>query len=204
MRTKDSGTETAILEAAHKVFLAKGLDGARMQEIADEAKINKAMLHYYYRSKELLFIKVFRSEALELMQSTTQLLQADIPILDKIPRLVENDLSIAMRKPDLAIFVMNELKKNGKLFFSDGHLDHLRAAFETFKKQLKKEVREGKIRDVSAEHLIINIISLVQFPFIGEVLLRQLLAKGDGATYRKMLMQRREEVVQLILATLKP
>ncbi|MGB5780393.1 MAG: helix-turn-helix domain-containing protein, partial [Eudoraea sp.] len=58
---KDTNTEHIILKAAKRVFQNKGMDGARMQEIADEAKINKAMLHYYYRSKQLLFEAVFRN-----------------------------------------------------------------------------------------------------------------------------------------------
>ena len=53
--TKDTNTETLILKAAKHIFQQKGMVGARMQEIADEAGINKAMLHYYYRSKQLLF-----------------------------------------------------------------------------------------------------------------------------------------------------
>ncbi len=56
---KDSSTEQNILNAAISVFQKKGMAGARMQEIADEAGINKAMLHYYYRSKQLLFDAVF-------------------------------------------------------------------------------------------------------------------------------------------------
>ena len=51
-------TEQQILEAARKIFREKGFEGARMQEIADAAKINKAMLHYYFRSKELLFQRI--------------------------------------------------------------------------------------------------------------------------------------------------
>ena len=56
---KDSGTEENILKAATSIFHKKGMAGARMQEIADEAKINKAMLHYYFRNKQQLFEAVF-------------------------------------------------------------------------------------------------------------------------------------------------
>ncbi len=58
--SKNKDTEFAILEAAKRIFQQKGMVGARMQEIADEAKINKSMLHYYYRSKQLLFEAVFK------------------------------------------------------------------------------------------------------------------------------------------------
>ena len=56
---KEKNTEDKIVSAAKKVFITKGMDGARMQEIADEAGINKALLHYYFRTKNKLFDKVF-------------------------------------------------------------------------------------------------------------------------------------------------
>ena len=65
-KEKDITTETTILNAAKTIFQQKGMDGARMQEIADEAGINKALLHYYYRSKQLLFEAVFKSDFLML------------------------------------------------------------------------------------------------------------------------------------------
>ncbi len=59
---KSSETEKKIINAATAVFMEKGKDGARMQEIADKAGINKALLHYYFRSKEKLFTNVFNLE----------------------------------------------------------------------------------------------------------------------------------------------
>lgn len=52
-------TEQRIFDAAHEIFVQKGLDGAKMQEIADKAGINKALLHYYFRDKQRLFEGVF-------------------------------------------------------------------------------------------------------------------------------------------------
>jgi TetR/AcrR family transcriptional regulator len=54
-----SETERKILQAAREVFQRKGLYGARMQEIADAAGINKALLHYYFRNKDKLFDAIF-------------------------------------------------------------------------------------------------------------------------------------------------
>ena len=68
-KAKNETTESQILDAAEKVFQAKGMVGARMQEIADKAGINKAMLHYYYRSKQLLFEAVFKTAFLNVSSS---------------------------------------------------------------------------------------------------------------------------------------
>ncbi|HEX2898201.1 MAG TPA: helix-turn-helix domain-containing protein, partial [Bacteroidia bacterium] len=57
--SEKENTEFRILEAARHIFQQKGFDGARMQEIADTAQINKGLLHYYFKSKDALFHKVF-------------------------------------------------------------------------------------------------------------------------------------------------
>ena len=62
MDNVETGTEQRILEAAQQVFTRDGFDGARMQEIAETAGINKALLHYYFRSKKRLFEKVLEEK----------------------------------------------------------------------------------------------------------------------------------------------
>jgi len=59
---KNEKTKILILEAAKSIFQTKWMDGARMREIVNEAGIYKAMLHYYYRSKQALFEAVFKKQ----------------------------------------------------------------------------------------------------------------------------------------------
>ena len=68
MTENDKQTEEKIFEAATDVFVEKGMDGARMQDIANHAGINKALLHYYYRTKDHLFNAVFEKIAGEDVQ----------------------------------------------------------------------------------------------------------------------------------------
>ena len=65
-------TEKIIIKAAHEVFIEKGLQGARMQEIADRAGINKALLHYYFRSKDKLFDAVFQDIIKEIIPAVSE------------------------------------------------------------------------------------------------------------------------------------
>ena len=81
---KDNTTEQKIKEAAKKVFIKKGLSGARMQDIADQAGINKALLHYYFRSKEKLFEIIFDESVQVLMPQLNSILEKDAPVLEKI------------------------------------------------------------------------------------------------------------------------
>ena len=85
----DRDTEDRILDAAHTVFLQRGTAGARMQEVADEAGVNKALLHYYFRDKDTLAGAVFEREFRRLVRPVMATLGSDLPLEDKVRRTVE-------------------------------------------------------------------------------------------------------------------
>src|ERR1700761_3412710 len=101
-------TENQIFEAALKVFHKKGLAGARMQEIADEAGINKSMLHYYFRSKEQLFSQVFLQSFKKFMGSVLPILNEPNTWEEKIPLVIDHYVNVLQSNPDLPLFVINE------------------------------------------------------------------------------------------------
>src|SRR5689334_4766227 len=92
-RRADGDTETRILDAAHTVFLRRGTAGARMQEIAKEAGVNPALLHYYFRSKERLSLAVFRRAAGELLPAVIQALASPASLEDKVTAVVDIELT---------------------------------------------------------------------------------------------------------------
>src|SRR5215470_18138118 len=76
-RRRDGDTEQRILDAAHAVFVRRGTAGARMQEIAAEARVNQALLHYYFRSKEQLARAAFERAGSQLMPAVIQVMASD-------------------------------------------------------------------------------------------------------------------------------
>src|SRR6185312_14461379 len=88
----DADTERRILDAAHAVFLRRGTAGARMQEIADEAGVNKALLHYYFRSKDRLAEAVFQRVAGTLFPPVLAVMASDAEIEDKVRRVIAIEL----------------------------------------------------------------------------------------------------------------
>src|SRR5690348_4150048 len=113
--------EDRILDAAHRVFLRRGSAGARTQEIADEAGVNKALLHYYFRSKERLATAVFHRAAARLMPPVIATLASDADLEDKVRRVVEIELDVLLRHPYLPGYIISELTHNparGKQFLS--------------------------------------------------------------------------------------
>ncbi|GAB3721249.1 MULTISPECIES: TetR/AcrR family transcriptional regulator [Flavobacterium] len=200
-KIKTENTETEILIAAKEIFQQKGMAGARMQEIADKAKINKALLHYYYRSKQLLFEAVFKSAFSLLAPQLNKVLNDDSDLFEKIRKFTENYVSFVIKHPYLPNFVIQELNKNPE-FVQKLRSEKNFPSIEKFKLQVSDAINQGIIKPIEAEQLFINIISLNIFPFIGEPLLMALV-NVDKESYNKILENRKTEVAEFIINSIK-
>ena len=115
-KIKNGGAEEKIVAAARKVFTTKGMAGARMQDIADEAGINKAMLHYYFRDKDKLFETIFITEAQRFFPKINMIFQSDASLFDKIENFVNEYIDEMQENPYLPWFVMNEINRDPDQF----------------------------------------------------------------------------------------
>ena len=199
---KDKTTENQILDAAEAVFQSKGMDGARMQEIADKAGINKAMLHYYYRSKQQLFEAVFKKAFSLLAPQLDRIINDDSSIEEKIRNFTFNYISFVSNHPSLPNFIIQELNRN------PGFAERLRQTegfpnINKFKRQLNEEIEKGTIISIKAEQLLINILALNVFPFIAKPLLKTFI-NIDDAFYKQLIEHRKTEVADFIINSIKP
>jgi AcrR family transcriptional regulator len=200
-KLENDNKEFQILEAAKTVFHRKGMDGARMQEIADEAGINKALLHYYYRSKQMLFEAVFIRAFSLLAPQLNEILNDNSSIEAKIRNFTDNHLSFVIKQPYLPAFIINELNRNpdflSKLKSKKGFPN-----LEKFKSQVTIEVEQGILKPIKAEQLFINILSLNIFPLLASTLIRA-FTNLDDASYRQLLEDRKTEVANFIIDSIK-
>lgn len=199
--TGSNTTESAILDAAKEIFERKGMEAARMQEIADEAGINKSMLHYYYRSKQLLFEAVFKSAFALLAPQLDEIINADTSIFEKIRNFSGNYISFVIKHPYLPNFIIQELNRNPdfvKKLISQKKFPNI----SKFKQQVNEKVKEGVIMPIKAEQLFINIISLNIFPFIGAPLLKGFVNVNDD-TYKQLMEDRKTEIADFIINSIK-
>ncbi|WP_347174924.1 TetR/AcrR family transcriptional regulator [Polaribacter uvawellassae] len=201
MKSKDTNTESSILEAAESIFQRKGMDGTRMQEIADEAGINKAMLHYYYKSKQLLFGAVFKKAFGLLAPQLNAVLNDDSTIEIKIRNFANNYISFISKHPYLPSFIIMELNKNPEFILKikdNAGFPNL----EKFKGQVKKEVENGILKPIDGEQLFINIISLCVFPFVASPLVKALVNVND-AEFKALMEARKTEIANFIIDAIK-
>lgn len=195
-------TEEQILDAAKEVFQKKGMDGARMQEIADKAGINKAMLHYYYRSKQLLFEAVFTNAFALLAPQMNKILNDDSSIEEKVRSFTYNYISFIAKHPYLPNFIIQELNRNPSFFEKIQE----NAAFPTldkFEKQVEREVEQGILKPINGKQLFVNILSLNIFPFVAMPLVKGLLQLNDKE-FKAMMTERKVAVAEFIIGSIKP
>jgi TetR/AcrR family transcriptional regulator len=196
-------TEDQIKEAARKVFLKKGFAGARMQEIADEAGINKAMLHYYYRSKQKLFEVIFEESLKQLFPRFNQILQSEKGVVDKIETFIFTYIDAIRENPHLPLFVLHELSSNPDRFIEKlTHQPNI-PDLMNFVMQLQQEEAEGKIRPISPLHLLMNVVSMCAFPFIARPML-QAVAEFSDDQFDQLMQERKEVISQFVRRALTP
>jgi AcrR family transcriptional regulator len=195
-------TEEKILAAAKKVFISKGMSGARMQDIADEAGINKALLHYYFRSKEKLFEVIFLEAAQKLFPKINSIFESDMPLFQKIEHFSEEYITVMAENPYLPLFVLNEINQDPKTFLNKIWGKQNLPRPQKFLEQIEKEVRKGTIKKVSPLHLLMNLISLSVFPFVAKSMFQFTLGL-DELQYRAIMEQRKKEIPKFIIDSIK-
>lgn len=197
----DITTEEKIKSAASEIFLLKGLDGARMQEIADKAGINKALLHYYYCNKEQLFHSVFEEKLFSFLPTVFQVFQSDQSIESKVDVLAERYIDFLKVNPELPYFVLGELRRRPERLFDkigekfSVHLDKIGV-------QLKNESEQGTIRYIAPQHFMANLLSMIVFPFIASPLFMKVF-NYDREEYVNYLEQRKKEIPAFVMAALR-
>lgn len=193
---KDS-TEKKILDAAHSVFLRKGLDGSRMQEIATQAGINKALLHYYFRTKQKLFEAIFREIISHAFPDIKNLLFSDASIDIKIETFIERYTEMLLKNPFMPSFILKEIHRDPDMLANIIRSEGINPS--EVARMLASEMDAGNIRRMDPRDLMTNLISLVIFPVAAQPLLSAMMFGGDKKAYREFLVSRKKSVKEFVL-----
>lgn len=176
---KDQSTEDRIKDAAKAIFVQKGYAGARMQEIAEEAGgINKALLHYYFRSKDQLFEKIFEEVFQEVMPKLHAVFYQERPILDTIDAFVDEYIKNIREHPHIPLFVIHELSRNPDRFVEKIKSNPKLVDIATLVMDLTTAMEAGKINTFPPIHLFLNILAMCVFPFIAKPIIQSVTDMG--------------------------
>lgn len=201
-KIKNQSCDLRILQAAEEVFMAHGYEGAKTTAIATKAGVTHAMLHYYYRTKENLFNKVFENK-IDIMAKSifNSFKNDDLPLIERIKVGIETHFDLLAANPDLPRFVVNELisKPERRKIIEQRIGKIVEIIFAQLQKEFDTYINRGIIRPIDVIDLIVTIASLNVFVFISFPLLRSFAVTPYGSE-AKFLEARKKENVEIIMS----
>jgi len=191
MGKKSERTKTKILESAHQLFLEKGYDGLRMQQLADRAGVNKGLLHHYFRNKTTLFTQIFDASISQLFAEIASRFGTEFTLKEKINGAVDAYFEMLLANPNLPVFVLSELRKKPKRLTT------------LFKEQRLHEVLGDFVQGLGDQkagtHLMVTLVSLCVFPFMARPIIDEIL---EGHLSFEQFVQQRRPLIKNMLMNL--
>lgn len=198
--SRDLSTEERILTVARGVFLRKGMMGTRMQEVADEAGINKALLHYYFRNKQQLFEQVFCVCGAHGMQGVWAELTAERSLFDNIRAFVLAFHQAMEREPLFPQFLMSELQRDPKHLLK--LVDLGKGARDHFAVQVQEALARGEIIAIKPQQLLVNMMALCQFPLLANPIIKH-VGGMDQKGFKAFMQERSTLVAEVIIRSIQ-
>lgn len=206
MSNYELSTEQIILEAAEAEFLEKGYGNTKTVAIARRAGVSHSMLHYYFRTKEQLFQKIFKEKVQILAQMFGGIFAKDASFTEIIRLVVETQFNFAAQNPQLPPFVFNEIlsNKENRNWAIETIFPQIFPYYCTVEKLLNDEIAKGAVRPITIRDLMLNVISINIVAFLALPVLKDAFNLDNGEALNHFLNERRKSNVQFILNALKP
>lgn len=194
-------TEEKIFNAARIIFQKKGFAGARMQEIADEAGINKAMLHYCFKNKQQLFEAVFMNAFSQLAPQINEIFNSKETVFDKIRKFTYSYISFVIHNPFLPQFLIQEMNNNPEFVMTFLNHDN-KPNPSVLIAQIEKEIEAGIIKPIPPKQLLLDVFSLTVFPFAAQMMIKGILQITEPE-FNQMMEERKTSIAEQIINSIK-
>jgi len=198
MAENDKLTEERIFEAATLVFEEKGMAGARMQNIADRAGINKALLHYYFRTKDHLFDAVFAKLAQKMFMKFSPVFEKDLSLEEKIRFFFREHITFLQQNPKLPGFILNEINHNPQRIKKLMKNIDFKNIWGTILEHHKDELYKYNITEETIPQIMTTIASLSVFPFAARGIF-EVVFNNMGVDFDKYIEERKEFAADFVI-----
>jgi TetR/AcrR family transcriptional regulator len=202
MTGSDIQTEEKIFRAATEVFVEKGMDGARMQDIATRAGINKALLHYYFRTKEQLFNTVFELIARQVLKKFAPVFEEGRSLEDKIRFFFREHISFLQQNPRLPVFILNEINRHPDRIRKLVSQIDFRQVNVLLQQQHGHELHKYDITEEKLPQLMTTIASMSVFPFAARGLIKGIL-ENSGVDWDNYIEERKVFAAEFVINSIR-
>lgn len=197
--------EGRIIEAAKRVFVLKGYEATKMGDIATEVGISRTAMHYYFRTKEMLFDAIFGQLIRVLLPNIALIMEEQTTFLEKLPKIVDQYVSMMQQNPQFPIFVVNEFNRDPQHLYRTLMKDPLRIQpLMQLQRQLLDEMDRGLIRRMPLIYSISTLLSLVVFPMLARNPLTDLFLDGDKEQFDAFFEERKSLITDIMVRLFTP
>ena len=202
-RGQPTASRAAILRAAAEEFAKHGIAGARTEAIAREARVNKALLYYYFKDKETLYGAVLDNAFSGLKATVFRVLDSDLPPREEIMTYVGTYFDFIASNQ-----VYPKLMQREMMRAREGHSPHIEKLVKNYFQPiyarvgelLRKGIAEGEFRKIDPAHFIPSVVAMIIFYFSSAPLMQKIVRFNPLAPER--IAERRAAVLDFISAAL--
>lgn len=198
---RDSSSDTTserILQAADRLFGEKGFDAASTREIAERSGVNKALIHYHFRSKEGLFLSLLDRYYDKLAATMREALTEDEGLEERLVSLVDTYIDFLRDNRNFGRIVQREASGGPHV---ERIRQHMVPLFELGTQALKAAFPATRGGSLAAEQLLTSFYGMIIGYFTYSSVIGHLLCSdplsGESLGARKEHLRR---MLQIVLA----
>lgn len=201
----DVGMEERILACAERLFLGKGYNLTSMTEIAREAGCTQALVHYYFRTKENLFSKIFEEKFHQFINCIVKREDEDLPFADLVSARTSRLFDQMAENRRLPFMFLSEFVINPeqRLSLKDTMVTLCAEAVSRLEAMIATEVESDRIRPTGTMDITLNMFSLVVTFFVVLPFLEEMGFVTDD-NREEFIAQRKQEIIRTIIGSLRP
>ena len=197
MAVKDSQTEQQIKDAARKLFFTEGRFKATTQEIADAAGVNRTLVNYYFRSRDLLFDQILQEARAAMDMRLDMAMSAETSFKKKIEHFIDIFMEQSFTYPYLDIYMVTrineDVEKQNEIIADLKKTERLK----NFLRDIEAEIKKGTIEKMEPAQFLISLISLLSHPVVIQPLFKKLFQYSDRQ-YKQLLLARKELILKML------
>lgn len=193
MAVKDKGTEQLIKDTAKKIFFSEGKLHATTQDIADAAGVNRTLVHYYFRSRDLLFEQVVHEANADLKNTMDSVFKGNQNFKEKLKKIIDVFIDETIAYPFRELFIITEMNTRNNVEADQVYETHVKPFLE----EVKVEMEKGNLKTINPKQFMMNLFSLMAYPILAGNLNKNYLKISD-AEFIKMMKQRKQLIFDMI------
>jgi AcrR family transcriptional regulator len=199
------GIESRIIEAAKQVFVRKGYEATTMGDIAAEVGISRTAMHYYFRTKEMMFDAIFAQLMELILPNINLVMNEESSILEKLPKVIDAYLTALLRNPLFPLFVVSEMNRDMSHLFNAVIKNHGQIQpMIRLRDQMLEEMEKGLLNKLPLEDIASTFIGLIVFPLLIRQALVTVFMNGDPEAFEAFIARRKQLVYDIMIHLLSP